>query len=381
MTANGLYEIGSDSNVIVFVLDTFDTQIMEKLLADDPTVADDFTGFTYFRNSSGSMVPTRYGIPFLLSGNMPTPGQTFKEYADSRYQNSEFIKDIFDQGYDVGVYSDSVRTFDSEYTNNFNDYVSNIITNGTRELNIPSLLQALAKMSLYREAPWLLKPLFWFYTDEINRDALATSMSPYIMDDIAYSDKLFEDGLTIGEEEKVFRFIHLLGAHTPFVMGEDGHGADPNKGTDQITQSRGSLKVVAEYLRNLKKLGLYDKATVIITADHGYWEVRENPIDKPTSPVLLVKPRETANEAREPMKVSDVPTGHLDFNATVIDAVGADASKYGSTVFEATNEERPRYYWDTTSDGHKDTAWLQYVINGHVLDFSDWSLTGESTNF
>lgn len=88
-----------------------------------------------------------------------------------------------------------------------------------------------------------------------------------------------------------------------------------------------------------------------------------------------MKPSETAEEAAAPLKVSDAPTGHLDFNATVIDAVGGDSSSYGPTVFEVEPGDRPRFYWMTTSDGHNDLQWREYEIDGDVLDFNDWRPT------
>lgn len=377
MSTEGLYELGGDSNVIVFVLDTFDTKTMDYLLEKDPNVLENFTGFTYFRNSAGAMIPTRYGVPYLLTGLMPKPGQTWQEYEDSRYTESTFLKDISDQGYDVGVYTDSLGLQYSQYTGGVLEVIDNIHTDYQMEVNKPSLLLTLYKVSLYREMPWLLKPLFWFHTDEVNQSAFVGDQAPYVMDDIAYSDRLFEDGVRVSGNERAFRFIHLQGAHKPYVMGEDGHKTSPKK-TDKKTQALGSLRVVEEYIRQMKELGLYDSATIIITSDHGDWWLTDEPLQTTTSPFLLVKPSENAEEAARPCVVSEVPTGHGDFCATVIDAVGGDSAAYGPTVFEITEGERPRYYWMTTSDGHYDLQWLQYEIDGHVMNFEDWKLTGEA---
>ena len=87
-------------------------------------------------------------------------------------------------------------------------------------------------------------------------------------------------------------------------------------------------------------------------------------------------PSESAQQAAQPLKVSKVPTGHVDYPATVIDAVGGDSSKYGSTVFEVPEGPRDRYYWMTANDGRTDTCLREYVISGDVLDFDNWELTG-----
>lgn len=384
LTKEGLYEVGSESNVVVFVLDTFDTKLMNRLLEDDPSLLDDFTGFTYFENSTGSMIPTRYGVPFLLSGRMPEPDESMDELYQNWYVDTTFLQDIADQGYDVGVYSDSVGSQAAYAT--VDEAVANI--HGSEEvaslsIDLGGFLAVMDKVALYRDAPWLLKPLFWFYTDEVNNKAVDKSegdASPYVMNDWAYFDELLTDGLTVSDRDgKAFRFIHLLGAHYPFVLDETGHMASSE--TNQDRQAVGSLKMVEEYLRQLKELGLYDEATIIVTSDHGDWYLTPDDIYEPSTPVLLVKPSEDAAQAAQPVRLSKVPTGHVDYPATVIDAVGGDSGKYGPTVFEVPEGPRDRYYWITTSDGHRDLAVKEYRINGDVLNFDDWELTGNEIDF
>lgn len=383
VTEEGLFDVGAQSNVVVFVLDTFDTQNMDQLLAEEPGVLDEFTGFTYFRDSVGSMVPTRYGIPFLLTGVMPDGSQSFNEFIDSWYTNSTLLPDLAKSGYDIGVYSDSIEGSymgkrDIEGKEFVADYARNLQDQGAITLNPLGTLLILDKVALYRDAPWILKPLFWFYTDDVNNEAISkenADATPYTIDDVTYSNELFDRGLSIGSAENVFRFIHLNGIHIPYVLDREGHEA--LDGSTLEDQCVGSLAIVKAYLAELKRLGLYDEATIIITADHGDWYLTPDPITKPTSPIMLVKPAENAEEAAAPLKVSYVPTGHLDYAATIIDALGGAASSdYGPSVFEVQAGDRPRYYWMTTSDGHNDQQLIEFAINGPVLDFDNWSLTG-----
>ena len=368
MSTYGINEVGSEANVTVFVLDTFDTDIMDMILEDDPHALDEFTGFTYFHNSTGSLIPTRYGVPFLLTNYMPQPGQTFDQYIQERYQTSPFLADIVDNGFEATVYSDSFNMSEVE------PYVENVYYGERRTFDNKTLWLSLEKMAMYRDMPWILKPPFWFYTDELNSNS---EDETYFIDDPAYFEKLKTEKLSVSAEaDKTFRFIHLLGAHYPFFMDENGNRVSEND-SDQLRQSEGTLKIVAEYLRQLKELGLYDQSTIIVTADHGYWYLTEELINEPTSPIMLVKPAEDAQQASEPLKISNVPTGHLDYAATVIAAVGGDSSAYGPTVFEVEDGPRDRYYWETTSDGHSDQEWLQFVIQGDVMDWNSWHSTGE----
>lgn len=382
VTKEGLYEVGSQDNTIVFLLDTFDTQMMNELLKKDPSVLDEFTGFTYFENSTGSMVPTRYGTPYLLTGNMPDGTKDFNAFMDSWYTESSFIPDIAEAGYDIGIYSNDIENSylkkrDIEGIELVNEHASNLHDQEDVAVDALGAIGILDKVALYRDAPWLLKPLFWFYTEDVNNGTIAKGDSDsdmYVYDDAAFFEELAERGLAIGEADKAFRFIHLNGAHPPYVVDETGHAASGE--VTLMQQCKGSLTMVADYLQNLKDLGLYDDATIIVTADHGKWYITPDVINGPTSPIFLVKPAETAEEAAQPVKVSKVPTGHLDYAATVIASVGGDSQAYGPTAFEVQPGPRERFYWMTSSDGVDDLRVKEYRIDGDVLDFSNWQLTG-----
>lgn len=377
VTEDGLYEVSSKNNVIVFVLDTFDTADMNHLLEVDPSMLDELTGFTYFPDSAGSMIPTRYGIPYLLTGEVPQKDEVFSHYLKTQYPRSSFLDDIEEEGYSIGIYSDSIE----EGMDYVADKTVNVHSLGDFPISDGQAILTLGKCALYRDLPWSLKPAFWFYTDEINGNVSAKGEEdsgniPYTMNDANYYRSLVTNGLTVNNDdaEGYFRFIHLVGAHGPFIMDENAQPAGPDGSTHE-QQCRGSFKIVSEYIRQMKQLGIYDNSTIVVTADHGYWDLVEN-LSSPTSPILLVKPALNAGESSEPLRISSVPTGHVDYPATIIDAVGGDASKYGNTVFQIPDGDRVRYYYMTASDGKEDTFVKELEINGDVLDFSNWQLTG-----
>ena len=388
VTEDGMLQLAPDHNVVVFVLDTFDTQNLESLLADDPGLLDPMTDFTFFSNSTGSMIPTAYAVPYLLTGQLPSTDQTFSEYLDGRYGNSDYLDTISAQGYSIGLYSDSLGI---DYSTDEGERIAGETVNLHR-IEDPAIdrigtFMALEKCALYRDVPWVLKRYFWFYTDEINR-AMLTSGSEdnlgevdYRIDDASYYQLLCDRGLAIADDEGAgaFRFYHLEGAHAPYTLGEDAsdQGVD---GSDLQSQSRGSLHIVFEYLDQLKKLGLYDSTTIIVTADHGEWYLTPDPLVEPSSPIILVKPAKDDESAGESIDRSDMPVDQSDLLPTVLQAVGADPSTVGSgsTVFDIDDPARTRYYLTTTSDGHRNIDIVQYEIDGGVLDFSNWHLTGKT---
>lgn len=381
VTKEGLFDVSQESNVIVFVLDMFDTRFMLEDINEDPSVLAEMTGFTLFDNSTGSMIPTRYGVPYLLTGEMPRQGESFDEFTRTRYQRSSFIDDIAAQNYSIGIYSDSVL----EGQPHIADKTVNIHQLGQAEIDKAGTARILMRCALYRDAPWALKRFFWFYTDEMNTmmtlddTSAELGSTPYEINDRRYYEELQERGLRVVEDgsDGAFRFIHLLGPHWPCTLNENAEFVGEGN-SDYLQQSRASLTIVSEYLRQLKELGIYDQSTIIITADHGEWWLSDGPIEVASNPLMLVKPAGTSEDSARPCRVSHAPTGHVDYPATVIDAVGGDSSAYGPTVFEVPEGPRTRYFCWTNHDGKIDHNIIQYAIDGDANDIASWSLTGTS---
>lgn len=383
VSKQGLFEVSSKSNVIVLLVDTVDTQEFEKVLADYPDVMDEFTGFTYFKNSAGAMIPTSHAVPFLLTGEGLQEDESYTDYIDSRYTRATFIPDIADLGYTISLYADCIYGGKSLYS----DMTENIHQSEQRDIDILGTISILSKVSLYRDAPWIAKPAFWYYTDDMNQNVLESDGevsdydASYILDDAAYYQELQSRGLTIHDEEGstgAFKFIHLSGSHVPFTLDENAQVVEG--GTDMERQTRGTFTILQQYLQDLKDLGVYDNSTIIISADHGYWYPSMDEITAPASPICLVKPSVENGGDNEPLRTSTAPVSQYDFHSTVIDAMGGDGSKYGDglTYFQISDPTRVRYYEALKYDGVSNSEISQWKIDGDVLDFSNWTLTGKT---
>ena len=384
---DGLFEVSAQDNIVVFVLDTFDTAQLEKLVADDPSLLDEMSGFTWFKNASGSMIPTRYAVPCMLTGQVPRPGEKFSTYLTERYLRSSFLQDLYAQDYSIGLYSDSLNLeyLSGEDAGDIARCTVNLHAADTSSMDFVGTWFALAKCALYRDVPWLLKPPLWFYTDEINLAMVAydpeadPSETTYLMNDAQYFKRLQRFGLTIEQSDArgAFRFIHLIGPHEPFSMNElaEDVGLD---NSDIDSQARGSLYIVDDYLRRMKELDVYDDATIIITADHGTWFSTLDPLEEPSVPIMLVKPAQSREESSLPLTTSQAAVGHFDLQATIMAAAGGDATVYGPTMFEVDGEDdsRTRPYYATTNDGWHDQEIVEYEITGDPLNTNNWQATG-----
>lgn len=387
VTQGDLFTVNPKNNVIVFVLDTYDTAILDRALKDDPQLLDNFTDFTYFRNSSGTMIPTSYAIPYILSGAKPKPDEKIEDYLKRRYTGKTLLSTVNDADYTIGLYTDSTM-FD--YTNPADAALAKSTLNIHPLKNLPldiwQTFLVMNQCALYREAPWVAKPLFWYYTTEINNRMIADAGSSngndelYSIDDAAILKELKKNGIspTDIKSKGAFRFIHLFGPHFPFSVDENGNNVGVGN-SDKERQARGSMKVVDEYLSQLKQLGLYDQATIIVTADHGEWSDREDPPKHAISPIMLVKPSLTQEESGKPYVISMAPVDHDDILSTIASALGVDPTQLGSgiTVWQANDFRPRRTFHAITSVGDHGRRMVEYEIEEDALNLKDWKKTGK----
>ncbi|WP_165171926.1 LTA synthase family protein [Adlercreutzia sp. ZJ242] len=385
ITEDGLYEVSADENVIVLVLDYFDTRLMNQLLQEEPGFADQFSGFTYYDNNAGVMIPTPYAIPYLVTGVQPEIGEKVSDYHQRRYKDATFLDEIQEQGYSIGLYSNN---FSLQYLSKEDAYdlvASNTINMHEVEsttLNKLGVISSLTKCALYRDMPWILKWRFWFYTDEVNQKSIEydpdgdPESTVYVLDDPRYYERLQKYGLSFepeGEYKGAFRFIHLNGPHFPFNMDENGLDIGMDNSSIE-RQAKGSLLIVQTYLQQLKDLGVYDNATIVITSDHGEWESSTDLPTDVSSPILLVKDSAKNGWADRPMQVDHAPMSHEDLFSVLLGSMGAEEEE---PFVASEDEDRVRVMHMIEAEDGQVTNLLKYEITGDVLDFGNWRFTGD----
>ena len=390
VTEEGMFDISDNSNVVLFLLDWYDNAVLDSLYASNPDLLSEMTGFTYYRDVSGTMAPTRYAVPWILTAEFPQHDETMQHYFSTIYDRSAFLDDLEATGYSLGIYTDTFGATNEEasegieYTAERAFNIHPLDSTGLLNLNDASAVLIMYKASLYRNLPWVLKPYFWFYTDEVNQ-AMAQRDKPdenlaeaiYVMDDARYYEKLQQTRLSINDDEiGSFRLIHLMGIHEPYTLDENGKRITQENGGSLTQQGIGVMKIVSEYLRQLKELGVYDKTTVIISCDHGTYRWEEKPLQTPNSPIMLVKPA-GAQHQDDPVRLSNAPISQFDLHASIMKAITGDGSKYGHAFDDIEeNANRTRMYIHPTAELARDAEFVEYQIDGYALDFNNWHATG-----
>ena len=274
------FTLGSNGNIVVFVLDSLSPGEFSEALAIEDDLLWAGEDFTLYDNAVAGGAYTLIGMPTLLTGMEYDPTYiAHSAWLGEAWSDTTIYDDLNYSGYDVRIYTDG-----RYLTNVSSDDISNVVEINGKDYHIAEIkdfIKKLYQLSGYYSLPTIIKPYMWFYTDEIlgliESDLSNTHMEDltsaevdvevYTINDDVFHKDLDNTGLDI-KYDKAYRVYHLMGPHAPYTLSIDGYTSD-NGETDEITQTIGSLRIVEQYIQEMKEAGVYDNSTIIITADHG----------------------------------------------------------------------------------------------------------------
>lgn len=371
----GLSEVANQKNVIFFLLDRFDTTYADAVLEEYPDVVEGLNGFTYYHNFTGSYSRTMPSITYLLSGCKTNYSKPHAQYFQEAWEQATFLKDLKAAGNKVNIYTDPKYVFGKPEA--AQGHIDNLAS-AQFSVNNKLLYKYMFNLSAYRYAPEVLKPFFWLYTGDLQDIASPkkTEAQAYRVKDIPIWKRMWkDDGLSLNEEvDSQFSFIHLLGAHTPYTMDENCNEAafsDSHYARGQ--QIKGNMKMIFRYIDELKKMGLYDDATIIISADHGY-SGNVTAADAPRMLALFIKHAHADPDA--PLQYSEKQVGQDNLRASIAAYCGVEGDAYGRTIESiGEDEEMKRYFFMQCGDAehkHRDYEMVTYEITGNGNDLANW---------
>lgn len=346
-----MMEVGSEENIVIFVLDAFDDSLMDIFMeTDSERYKSLFSDFTRFTDCTAGGAATAAGLPILITGEHFIDGLAYSEYINKAFNADGLYDALKERGYQVGIYTDSAYVGTA-----VGDYVSNYVSGEESPSSYSGLTAKYGSFVLFKYMPHILKQCFWLHTGEF--DAYRSNES-YIIDDAAFYNSLVTDKL-VPVEKKSFRLFHLQGGHSPYTINEF---AQPDEAATREQQAKGNLYIVEEYISQMKKCGVYDNAMIIITADHGSSEHLSEPI-------MFVKDK----GASHPMEENDAPVSHFDLHATLYSYLGMEA---GDTFFEVSDKQpRDRMFYLHIQDAGS-FYMEEYLIQDKVVVTGNGVLTG-----
>lgn len=372
-----IYNVTTGNNVVFFLLDRFDNVYADAVIKDNPQWEEKLKGFTYYHNFTGSYSRTMPSVTYLLTGVKCDYSIPYNEYFNKAWSTSTFLSDIRSAGYKTRIYTD--KSYVVGDVKNLLGLADNFIPN-KQTTNRGKMLRYMMSLSAYVYCPELFKPYFVVYTGDLASVTTAErdDLTVYKVNDPIFWKGYRKQGLTVEDERGTFTFYHLSGPHEPYLLDENGDKMDKSyEVKDLYRQTTGDMNMIFAYIDELKEKGVYDKTTIIISADHGRTGTMPA-LNDARCLTLMIKP--AGADGTAPMEMSNKQVCQDNLRASIISYFGLDPTEYGRTIESiGEDEEMVRYFWMQGSDAerrHRDFEMVTYEIRGDANKFENWKEVG-----
>lgn len=331
------YTLSASGNVVVFILDNFSNSYLTQVLKKSPDALEPYHDFIYYDNYNTGYKGTFPGELHMITGQAYDFDLTYEEFFESAWNSgfvNTYLQTLQNAGYKMRVYSQSPSYLCGSDLSRLDGKVANLKKISSEKLPAETIKKFI-KLSLFRYVPHAMKANFWMSSGDL---AFSRAIDD-VKTDHLFVESLRERGLSIQKtgagNERYVTFFMLPGAHRPYTM--DANGNYVSEGTSATEQATGCLTALNEYMDEMKRLGIYDDATIIITADHG---TTVHP-----QAVFMIK---KAGAQADAIQKNSAPVSQTDFPSTVLDALSLPHDDLGPSVFdfqETDVRERSCFLW------------------------------------
>ena len=269
LSGESQFMVSANKNIIVIVLDYFSNQYVEPAMEKYPDLLDCMNDFTYYNNTDCTYFGTYPSIAHILSGSEVDPSIPVNEWTSKIWQDEKaqgFYQALRDQDYVCNIYTPDSNMICGMNSPEILKQLFSNVTNEGQDFNVDYglLTKTMIKMSGYRMFPYAVKPYLYTNVDEYSEIMVSKSRG-VSHENHRYYGHLTEERLKADNESNYYIFQHLSGAHNYNI---DENCQLKEESTLEET-AKGCMVLVEEYFNQLKELGVYDDATIIVTSDHG----------------------------------------------------------------------------------------------------------------
>lgn len=374
------YTVSANGDIIVFLLDAFDTRYMQMALDENPEYLNSYADFTYYPNTSTSYQRTDPAVVNMLTGNIYYNDIPFFTWVDQSIDNAPFFKTLKENGYTIDVYALSDNFFSASMIGT----IDNLMKVEPTVTNPYLMVYTLMKMSLYKFGPIAFQPFMYGNYSRVFYDCYDMRVMKSTWLEREYYDGLVANGgFCVDSSKKYFKFYHLHGAHTVANLDRYGNSIKEGSGTLE-EQALGSLYLVGETIEALKTCGTYDQSMIVICADHGMQDAEHEDIPSICNPIFMTKYPGQHSESGKMMIEERNQIALEDFTATCLDGAGIDYSAFGRPAKDWTEGNRNRFYYSyrylfPTFDGdfYLDSL-TEYKVPEDARDLDNYKPTGKT---
>ena len=392
-----IFEFSSQSNVIHFILDGFQSDIFSEIIAEDfDRYSAALQGFTFFKEATGSFPTTYMSVPAFLGARIYKNNMPMRGFLNEVKRGKNVFNMLYDRGYETDLVTDTLFANRARYSH---QYQIAIPYGGTRQQNIRSHSALMLDLVLFRHAPHFLKRYIYNNQTWLVQRLLTPknkTLNLIYFSHAAFLDDMIEH-LSVKTAQPVYKYVHLMTPHFPMVVNTDCRyaGKIPSTRANIKIQAKCALDHFIRFLDRLRSRGLYDSSLIILQSDHGLGQKIEmtnlespgdgvNSINKISLPaiagsaaaLLAIKP----SHSRDNFTISKAQVSLTDIPATMSSLLKLDDTFDGRPVFEVNPDEvreRRFYYHEWQAKDWKRDYFPrldEFIITGSVFDRNSWRL-------
>lgn len=362
---DSLFLFSKTKNVLVLLLDTFQSDIFSEIVEASPELKASFDGFTYFPNTVGSARTTYLALPTIHSGLVYHEDMPLRDFFRKALGESSFVSKLHAAGYESDYLTLSLADEMVPHDATINTTVSALYSAG-KEVRIGAFY--LLGMALFRSAPHALKQSTYDGTHFITELDIGRS---YVVNGDLFLQKLSEEA-HVTDKARMLKFVHLMDTHPPAELDASCiERAAPWNRANAKAQYTCALKRVAQLLQSLKRLNVYDQTSIVILGDHGAGLPKPggSPIMAAALPLLLVKPF----SSRAPIRSEPRMVGLRDVAATVCGLTKDCEAEQGVDIIDSQAAEA---FYEFVYYEWQNDDWYE----GKTPDLQRWRITGSPVN-
>ena len=385
----------SKRNLLIVLMDSFQSDVLQEILDEDPAIRDKLDGFQFYPDTLGVAPSTYLTMPALHSGALYNNQMSLSEYYDLGVRDGSFLAELAGNGYQVDIINPIIgRCPEGSNTctrqENLLLHVSEITG---------SEASRLADLGFLRAMPGLLKQ--WVFNGSsgpvtrLRNDIPLSGLEQRIYQANTVLE-LIADNLWTVNGPPTAKLVHLLNTHPPFMFDKACRFVGVGKVIDRrrmTSQTKCAMRWFFYLLDKLKAHGIYDNSMIILTSDTGAGGVHGNDDQSSlyaqrhgvppgefgrliggANPVLAIKFPNSSG----PLKSSLMQAQLIDIPRTVCETLQDCTNDVGLNLGDGvlTNRERTYKYYRWKNEYWKLNripGIVGYKIHGPLWLASSWS--------
>lgn len=260
-------------NMLVIMLDAFQSDFFQEILKRRPTWAAEFSGFTYYPHAAAVGPVTYLSMPSIHSGRVYTSKENVAQFYKEEVENKSFMKELQNNGYRavmvnpyMGYSPPHIARIDENY---FSSIQSGVVHDACVLLNL-SFLNSL--------------PVLAHWWSKVRPLTSSNSML-----------SILASNITATSPRPTIKFLHLYDSHHPAKYDQNCQRIDRPTWSRlaAINQDQCAVSRLINVLNTLKQQALYDQTAILIIADHGTGfppDINESAMGAYANPLMLFKP-------------------------------------------------------------------------------------------